>query len=632
MINHRLPRVTLVPGLAALLIMGCASPTLAPTLAIEQSPTALVEAPPTAGPTDESAPASQITAAPSLEPPTVLTAPPFVGDAGARPTGAVARLGIGHFLDADLAPDGTQIAFATTTGLYVYQLDGLAEVWRRTAEPLGSVAWSPDGTRLLTVGESFSGGRPALWDAQDGHIITYLEGAWRDADWSPDGTLIGAILRPPFTQGQPPGGVAFYDGATGERQWDVLVDERVVLNTLHWLPDSPLILAESYDGTFYRLDVEAREIAPWLADQAGAYLLYPAPDGSRIAGFADGGVGIWDAASGEPLALLDLSPRTPLAWSPDGARLALVLRARYGVETAPLVVVDGSTGVEVYRVAVENYADVAWLEDGTLLAVTDSSGTVLLDARDGSPVMTLRHDTEGGPGYTPLEHRLIWLPGGDLLTVHSQEVIRWNLRDGQALDGLRSTLRVKALEWSSDGRVLVLFGEAMTYFWDVAAGVLLDAAPAGLSVPTPDPYAQPLYPEQVSPDGTLEAYGLTDPGGCGDGPFGGFCGIGPGELRIRQVGQLNDLLTIAFDSGVLSLDWSPDGRWVAVGLGNSGESQWYANGAGRSQVVVIDVATGAEVYRFTGHNGNVEAVAFSPDGRTLASASRDATVILWSTP
>jgi WD40 repeat protein len=62
--------------------------------------------------------------------------------------------------------------------------------------------------------------------------------------------------------------------------------------------------------------------------------------------------------------------------------------------------------------------------------------------------------------------------------------------------------------------------------------------------------------------------------------------------------------------------YSPDGKLLAS--------------AGSDKLIRLwDAATGAEVRQLTGHDGPVYSVAFSPDGRTLASAGADKTVRLW---
>ena len=69
--------------------------------------------------------------------------------------------------------------------------------------------------------------------------------------------------------------------------------------------------------------------------------------------------------------------------------------------------------------------------------------------------------------------------------------------------------------------------------------------------------------------------------------------------------------------GVRALAFSPDGKLLA----SAGEDR---------TAQLFDAATGARRANFLGHTGTVTSVAFAPDGRTLASASADGTVRLWT--
>lgn len=70
-------------------------------------------------------------------------------------------------------------------------------------------------------------------------------------------------------------------------------------------------------------------------------------------------------------------------------------------------------------------------------------------------------------------------------------------------------------------------------------------------------------------------------------------------------------------------------KWGVLAFSPSGKLFASSSGADDPIVCLWRTATGEKLQQFVGHRGELECLAFSPDGRMLASGSLDTTILLW---
>src|SRR5262249_48941224 len=98
------------------------------------------------------------------------------------------------------------------------------------------------------------------------------------------------------------------------------------------------------------------------------------------------------------------------------------------------------------------------------------------------------------------------------------------------------------------------------------------------------------------------------------------------RVRIWDAATGDELLPLrGHNAPVCNVTFSPDGRWLVSGSALLDPEGKLLSG----EMKLWDPSTGQEAINLRGHGQQVNKIAFSADGRRLASASNDHTVKVW---
>jgi WD40 repeat protein len=251
--------------------------------------------------------------------------------------------------------------------------------------------------------------------------------------------------------------------------------------------------------------------------------------------------------------------------------------------------------------------------DGQCIASASQDGFVTLwDAQTGRKLFPSFKAHEGPSQSVAIspDCRLLAWGGQDRTVVPFRGIVMvWDVETGQLLRQLEGHgSAVSKVAFSPDGQRLAAAGWVRSdempqrgdlKIWDVTTGNRLLTVHGNEGAFTCVAF---------SPDGKRLATGSA---------------FSPGSsVKIWDAQTGEEQQTFRGHKNVHCVAFSPDGRLVASG----GD---YAVHPAEQEVKVWDAETGQEVFSLRGHQGSVWGVAFSPDGRRLASASLDRTVKLW---
>ena len=360
------------------------------------------------------------------------------------------------------------------TGKALFALKGLKE-------PVGSVALSPDETRIITAAHFDPawtvGAELKVWDATNGTLLhdlsqpvartgLRLEERGGSVAFSPDGArFVTGGVRNGDSMGSE---VKVRDVRTGQVLVGVSLGGHVALGVAYSRDGTRIATAHSGKGATVRDAATGEPLVELKGHTGNVYSVAFSPDGTRVVtGGADRTVRVWDVRTGVTLAELKAHSGAVMrvSFSADGSQILTAGRSARG--RGEVFVWDAPTRISTVALAAGTsiFMSAVFSPDGTRVATASQDGTVRVwDARTGGTLHELKWGKGGGLSLAFSADGTRIASGGHHLTVKV-----WDARTGAELE--IKTGPHKNCAFSTDGtRIVTEDFQSNRKTWDARTG------------------------------------------------------------------------------------------------------------------------------------------------------------------
>jgi len=496
-----------------------------------------------------------------------------------------------------------------------------------------AVAYSPDGKILASGGYD----KLRFWDVATGREVQAFPEVWQGGGFcsafafAPDGTTLAAGSGWSSSSGP----IHLWNVATGKQVFQTANAGRPgqsrYLQSLAFSPDGTTIAAAYGDRSISLLDARSGDaLLDLQLGKKGCPCIAFSPDGSLLASGIDkegvGTIGIWNLETGQPPLVINAEHGRgahSLAFAPDGKTLYSGGHKRTAIEDgsqknvsrkmSEIRIWDATTGrrigvLEAYELG-SGGCVIRVSKDGRSVFCASDREIRIWDAATGKLVRAFPW-----LGTVRGSHMLAVSPdGGTLATATYKNAIQlWDVRTGKPLVSFSNGHMgpVNSVAYSNDGKFIATAGgDGTARLWNATTGKPLHR------------YA--LARAQFMSVGFLpkENAFLAS-------------GVGPSEPPVYYPGVIVFLDTqsgkvlrkLTFPRPVSTFTASHDGRMLAVALWDLDRE------AGKPEdnvVNLIETSSGKVIRELAGHRGQIMALAFSADDKTLLSGSQDRTLRQW---